>query len=65
MGSDLDLYYATRTSLDAPFSAPIRIDELSTTGVDEQNPWVSVGDNVMYFTTRVVNGNDILVRTQR
>ena len=47
-----DLYVATRPTLDAQFSAPSRIDEL-TTPDDETDPWVSPDGRYMVFCRNV------------
>lgn len=49
-GSDIDLYFAERASLDAPFGAPLRLEELSS-GDDDTDPWVSNDGRVLYFSS--------------
>jgi len=49
-GTMLDLFEATRTTLDAPWSQPRRIDELGTTGADA-TPYLVGGGLVLYFAS--------------
>ena len=49
--SDLDLFAATRSSIDLPFSAPQLITELSTVGVSEEDPWISDDLCTLVFAT--------------
>lgn len=43
-----EIYYADRPSLDLPFGAPVRIDELATPGM-ESDPWLSPDGRQLFF----------------
>jgi Tol biopolymer transport system component len=47
---DNELYFATRPSVDAPFSPPQRIEELASPG-NETDAWISRDDRTLYFTS--------------
>jgi hypothetical protein len=46
--ANVDLYIATRPSVDQPFGTPVRIDELSTSG-REEDPWMSPDGKTIFF----------------
>lgn len=62
-GSDIDLYFAERASLDAPFGEPVRLEELCS-GDDDTDPWVSNDGRVLYFSSSR-SGKLEVYRTER
>lgn len=57
---DFDLYVATRPERAAPFTDPLRIDELVTTD-DDVDPWVSPEGDYMVFTRCPDGANDCVL----
>lgn len=53
-----DLYMATRASPSDPFGAPMRIEELATSGLDDE-PWVSDDGRYILFTSVVPGGRGL------
>ncbi len=48
-----DIWRTERTSLDAPFGAPVPVQELNILEVDDQDPWVSNDErHIMFSSTR-------------
>jgi hypothetical protein len=65
-GTMLDLFEATRSTPDAPWSEPRRIDELSTAGTDG-TPYLVGGGLVLYFASDrpdSLGGLDLYVATR-
>jgi hypothetical protein len=51
VGSDDDLYIATRATADDPFDTPLAIGELNTSA-DEGDPWLSDDGRRIYFSRK-------------
>ncbi len=46
-----DIFMATRTSVDAPFGAPVRIDSISLEGTSDHDPFLSADGSTIYFNS--------------
>lgn len=61
--SGLDIFMSTRPSVDDPWTAPIRVEELSTSD-DDNTPEVSADGLTMHFTSNRDGNNDVYVATR-
>jgi Tol biopolymer transport system component len=50
------IYRATRTSVQVPWSTPVRVAELDS-GTGDENPWVTADDCTMYFQSERSGGD--------
>ncbi len=55
----LDLYVSARVTPDDPWSLPVRIDELATSGT-ESDPWVSPDQRHLVFTSAAFGRSDVV-----
>ena len=49
LAGDLNIYRATRASVNDPFGAAVAIAELDAAGADDSNPWVQGDDQLILF----------------
>lgn len=59
LAGNSDLYVMTRPSIDAEFPPAVRIDELSTSGFEESDPWVSSDGRHILFSSNQNGTSDL------
>ena len=57
-------FRATRTSVTAPWSTPVRVTDFATTGGNQEDPWLAPDQRTFLFTSDVSGSKDLYISTR-